>query len=57
MDLPACRVYECPDCGYQVENQVEASEEEPPGHQDPDEPPEAGDEDATAESPERNGGS
>ena len=43
-------VYECPDCGYQVETPVEADEDESQGRPQPaDEPLEGEDEDAVAE--------
>ncbi|HYM90881.1 MAG TPA: hypothetical protein VEW91_04525 [bacterium] len=46
-------VYECPDCGYQVENRVDDSEEESLGRQDLNGVlPTGGDDDADAGGPE-----
>jgi Zn ribbon nucleic-acid-binding protein len=48
-------VYECPDCGYQLESPVETDEDEPADRPDADEAPDALDEDAIAELPEPSG--
>jgi Zn ribbon nucleic-acid-binding protein len=48
-------VYECPDCGYQLESPVETDEDEPVDRPDADEATDVLDEDAIAELPEPSG--